>query len=175
MSPASAPAWWNSATPTLTVTLMTSSPGSPCTANRAIAARPLSRLHCVGQGGAWQDRDEFLASEPSQDVDLAERLPRSAGHLPERLVSHAMPVGVIHHLEMVDVRQDHRRRSTKSPGPLQLLCAEFEEMAAVVETGKVILACKLTRLPERGHPFRHIMRENGLFIWQEVSRRLGTL
>ena len=75
---------------------------------------PLGDPEGVDRPGLRQQQGELLAAEPAGQVVLAQHRLQRVRDLLEHLVAGQVPVGVVDHLEPVDVEQRHRQLG---PGP----------------------------------------------------------
>jgi hypothetical protein len=106
-----------------------------------VGTQPLSNLDRVGLTGLRQDDRELVAAEPASQIVAPQLLAQRIGDRAERSVSGQVTIGVVDHLEMVDVDQGHRQRAAGPDGPSDLLFSlgfpgrDVEQPRLVVNAG----------------------------------------
>jgi hypothetical protein len=88
--------------------------------------------------GAHGQDGEFVAADPADDVGLADDLPQGRRDALQEQVADGVAVGVVDLFEIVDIEEDEVAVLLEPFGDLQLLEAEGEEAAAVVEPGQIV-------------------------------------
>ena len=93
----------------------------------------------AGEVDALAHDDELVATEPSDRIRGSDRTDQAARDSDEQRVADAVTEAVVHHLEMVDVDEEHRERASLADGPLLGSAENVEELGSVRELGQPIV------------------------------------
>ena len=85
---------------------------------------------CLGQG-AWQQRDEFLAAQPADDVAGAQGLFHDRCKQMERRIAGMVAMRVIDRLEVIEVERQHADRLLGQPAVTHHFGASLKEAASI--------------------------------------------
>src|SRR5712692_2174760 len=82
---------------------------------------------------AGQQRNEFLAAEPGNQVSLAQLVSQKRRDVPQHLIAGVVAEVVVDTFEVVQVTEQHRKRPSEAKAVSQLLLERLLEVAGVVE------------------------------------------
>ena len=123
---------------------------------------PLDETLCdtrrVGGVARAHDHAELLAAEPADDVLGPNRGAQRVREQPQQLVADAVPVHVVHALEVVDVEHQHRHRAVRPARLLERVEQPLVE-GAVVEQARERVGARLVLEPRAD--LRVVERERG--------------
>ena len=110
------------------------------------AADPLGDLARLGRAGGGEQDDELLAAEPADQVGLADLLAHLGGQRPQHGVAGEVAVGVVDHLEVVDVGEQQRRaaRGAAAPGRSRASASPCQAPAFSTPVFGSVRACALS-------------------------------
>src|SRR5207302_4925351 len=101
-------------------------------------AQPLRYLTAALRVRARQQDHELLAAVARYEVFLARLGPKDVRDFAQNLVTRRMAVGVIVHLELVDVQHDDGDRHAPPRGEGKLLLQDLAEVAMVFQSGQSV-------------------------------------
>ena len=88
--------------------------------------------------GVLQQHDEFLTAPAADDVGVAQATLQIAGKPNQHLIAGHVPVGVVQHLEVIEIEQQRRQRFGFALRFVQGLSGEQVEAAAVGQFGEAV-------------------------------------
>ena len=87
------------------------------------------RLGDVGK--ILTEHDELIATEPGDGVADSDHRSNAFGSLPEKDVSRLVPETVIHHLEVVEIEEQHRERAAPPADEIDRVLSAVEKEHSV--------------------------------------------
>ncbi len=94
-------------------------------------------VQLVGQSG--QEDGELVASHPGHRVLTAYRVDQPVADQLHQIITYGMAVGVVDHLEVVEIDEEHAHRLPDPPGSDQLLIDAVLEQAPVGQPGQRVV------------------------------------
>jgi hypothetical protein len=117
---------------------------------------PLGHARRVARvGDALEEQRELVAAEPGYHVAAADALLEPAGDRDEQLVAGVMADAVVHHLEVVEVDEEHGKELGRvAPGALNGLAQPLREEGPVGQPGERVVLRGVAQLPLDGLALR---------------------
>uniref|UniRef100_A0A9E8CIU4 Uncharacterized protein n=1 Tax=Bosea sp. NBC_00436 TaxID=2969620 RepID=A0A9E8CIU4_9HYPH len=83
--------------------------------------------------------DNLVAAEPARHVTRADAGADTPGHLGQHLVAAAMPEGVVHELEIIEIDKEHRDIHAIGAVAREFMFKAFEQKSAREQAGQRIM------------------------------------
>ena len=114
-------------------------------------------FHPGPRGRAPPQDHELVAAQAGHRVVRADQIAQPPRHLPEEVVARRVAVGVVHHLEAVEIQRQHHEVALPPAGLPDRRAEAFVQQGAVGEAGQRIVVCQ-----EAHPPFRQgLLRDVG--------------